>query len=127
MIMLLSSDYQILIQLIQCEIWPDSSIGTKNAIDQDLMQQDKNIVRLLSDCTTEGWTQMFKMAARQGLLAIAWDALEELQAEYGGLCRYVSGNKIRWALSIKNIEEVHLRQREALKELAGIFAESGMR
>lgn len=128
MIMLLSSDYQILIQLIQREIWPDSSIGTKNAIDQDLMQQDKNIVRLLSDCTTEGWTQMFKMAARQGLLAIAWDALEKLQAEHGGLCRGMSREtKIRWALSIKNIEEVHLRQREALKELAGIFAESGMR
>ena len=128
MIMLLSSDYQILIQLIQCEIWPDSSIGTKNAIDQDLMQQDKNIVRLLSDCTTEGWTQMFKMAARQGLLAIAWDALEKLQAEHGGLCRGMSREtRIRWALSIKNIEEVHLRQREALKELAGIFAESGMR
>lgn len=128
MIMLLSSDYQILIQLIQREIWPDSSIGTKNAIDQDLMQQDKNIVRLLSDCTTEGWTQMFKMAARQGLLAIAWDALEKLQAEHGGLCRGMSREtRIRWALSIKNIEEVHLRQREALKELAGIFAESGMR
>lgn len=128
MIMLLSSDYQILIQLIQREIWPDSSIGTKNAIDQDLMQQDKNIVRLLSDCTTEGWTQMFKMAARQGLLAIAWDALEKLQAEHGGLCRGMSREtRIRWALSIKHIEKVHLRQREALKELAGIFAESGMR
>ncbi len=128
MIMLLSSDYQILIQLIQREIWPGSSIGTKVHHDQALMQQDKNIVRLLSDCTTEGWTQMFKMAARQGLLAIAWDALEELQAEYGGLCRGMSREtKIRWALSIKNIEEVHLRQREALKELAGIFAESGMR
>jgi hypothetical protein len=128
MIMLLSSDYQILIQLIQREIWPGSSIGTKVHHDQAVMQQDKNIVRLLSDCTTEGWTQMFKMAARQGLLAIAWDALEELQAEYGGLCRGMSREtKIRWALSIKNIEEVHLRQREALKELAGIFAESGMR
>ena len=128
MIMLLSSDYQILIQLIQREIWPGSSIGTKDAIDQAVMQQDKNIVRLLSDYSAEGWTQMFKMAARQGLLAIAWDALEKLQAEHGGLCRGMSREtKIRWALSIKNIEKVHLRQREALKELAGIFAESGMR
>jgi len=128
MIMLLSSDYQILIQLIQREIWPGSSIGTKVHHDQAVMQQDKNIVRLLSDCTTEGWTQMFKMAARQGLLAIAWDALEKLQAEHGGLCRGMSREtRIRWALSIKHIEKVHLRQREALKELAGIFAESGMR
>lgn len=128
MIMLLSSDYQILIQLIQREIWPGSSIGTKVHHDQAVMQQDKNIVRLLSDCTTEGWTQMFKMAARQGLLAIAWDAVEKLQAEHGSLCRGLSREtKIRWALSIKHIEEVHLRQREALKELAGIFAESGMR
>lgn len=128
MIMLLSSDYQILIQLIQREIWPGSSIGTKVHHDKAVMQQDKNIVRLLSDCTAEGWTQMFKMAARQGLLAIAWDALEKLQAEHGGICRGMSREtKIRWALSIKNIEEVHLRQREALKELAGIIAESGMR
>lgn len=128
MIMLLSSDYQILIQLIQREIWPGSSIGTKVHHDQAVMQQDKNIVRLLSDCTTEGWTQMFKMAARQGLLAIAWDALEKLQAEHGGICRDMSREtRIRWALSIKHIEKVHLRQREALKELAGIFAESGMR
>lgn len=128
MIMLLSSDYQIFIQLIQREIWPGSSIGTKDAIDQAVMQQDKNIVRLLSDYSADRWTRLFKEAARQGLLAIAWDALEELQAEYGGLCRGMSREtKIRWALSIKNIEEVHLRQREALKELAGIFAESGMR
>ena len=128
MIMLLSSDYQILIQLIQREIWPGSSIGTKDAIDQAVMQQDKNIVRLLSDYSADRWMRLFKEAARQGLLAIAWDALEKLQAEHGGLCRGMSREtKIRWALSIKNIEEVHLRQREALKELAGIFAESGMR
>jgi hypothetical protein len=128
MIMLLSSDYQILIQLIQREIWPDSSIGTKNAIDQDLMQQDKNIVRLLSDYSADRWMRLLKEAARQGLLAIAWDALEKLQAEHGGLCRGMSREtRIRWALSIKHIEKVHLRQREALKELAGIFAESGMR
>ena len=128
MIMLLSSDYQILIQLIQREIWPDSSVGTKNAIDQDLMQQDKNIVRLLSGYSADEWTRLFKAAARQGQLAIAWDAVEKLQAEHGSLCRGLSREtKIRWALSIKHIEEVHLRQREALKELAGIFAESGMR
>ena len=128
MIMLLSSDYQILIQLIQREIWPGSSIGTKDAIDQAVMQQDKNIVRLLSDYSADRWMRLLKEAARQGLLAIAWDALEKLQAEHGGLCRGMSREtKIRWALSIKNIEEVHLRQREALKELAGIFAESGMR
>ena len=128
MIMLLSSDYQILIQLIQREIWPGSSIGTKDAIDQAVMQQDKNIVRLLSDYSADRWMRLLKEAARQGLLAIAWDALEKLQAEHGGLCRGMSREtRIRWALSIKNIEEVHLRQREALKELAGIFAESGMR
>ncbi len=128
MIMLLSSDYQILIQLIQCEIWPDSSIGTKDAIDQAVMQQDKNSVRLLSDYSADRWMRLFKEAARQGLLAIAWDALEKLQAEHGGLCRGMSREtRIRWALSIKHIEKVHLRQREALKELAGIFAESGMR
>lgn len=128
MIMLLSSDYQILIQLIQREIWPGSSIGTKVHHDQAVMQQDKNIVRLLSDYSADRWMRLLKEAARQGLLAIAWDALEKLQAEHGGLCRGMSREtKIRWALSIKNIEEVHLRQREALKELAGIFAESGMR
>ena len=128
MIMLLSSDYQILIQLIQRKIWPDSSIGTKNAIDQDLIQQDKNIVRLLSGYSADEWTRLFKAAARQGLLAIAWDAVEKLQAEHGSLCRGLSREtKIRWALSIKHIEEVHLRQREALKELAGIFAELGIR
>ena len=128
MIMLLSSDYQILIQLIQREIWPGSSIGTKDAIDQAVMQQDKNIVRLLSDYSADRWMRLLKEAARQGLLAIAWDALEKLQAEHGGLCRGMSREtKIRWALSIKHIEKVHLRQREALKELAGIFAESGMR
>lgn len=128
MIMLLSSDYQILIQLIQREIWPGSSIGTKDAIDQAVMQQDKNIVRLLSDYSADRWMRLLKEAARQGLLAIAWDALEKLQAEHGGLCRGMSREtRIRWALSIKHIEKVHLRQREALKELAGIFAESGMR
>jgi len=128
MIMLLSSDYQILIQLIQREIWPGSSIGTKVHHDQAVMQQDKNIVRLLSDYSADRWMRLFKEAARQGLLAIAWDALEKLQAEHGGLCRGMSREtRIRWALSIKHIEKVHLRQREALKELAGIFAESGMR
>ncbi len=128
MIMLLSSDYQILIQLIQREIWPGSSIGTKVHHDQAVMQQDKNIVRLLSDYSADRWMRLLKEAARQGLLAIAWDALEKLQAEHGGLCRGMSREtRIRWALSIKHIEKVHLRQREALKELAGIFAESGMR
>jgi len=137
MAMPLSSDYQILIQLIQFEVRPDLSIGAKDSHDNINLQQDYNIVRLLSDYSVSQWQQLFNAAARQGLLAIVWDALDKLQTgpayvertTWQGVAEHqkMMELRIRWTLSVRHIVDVHRRQREALKELVGIFAESGMR
>lgn len=150
MAMRLSPDYQLLIRLVNHEFWPGASIGTNDPHDHAVMLHDNNIVRLLSDYSAEQWQRLFKAAARQGVLAIAWDALEKLQAGHGvpvvasdKACEEIAGEgktrqsaakqqkmrelKIRWGLSVRYIQEVNHLQREALKELAGIFAESGIR
>jgi hypothetical protein len=133
----LSSEYQILIHLIQREIRPGVSIGAEDPHDKTILQQNKNIVRLLSDYSISQLQQLFKAAARQGLLAIVWDALGKLHAGPGcaeGTTRQNVAEQqkmrklwISWELSVRHIEEVQRRQREALKELVGIFAESGIR
>ncbi len=122
MAMLLSPDYQILTQLVKHEIWPGTTIGT-----------EENIVRLLSAYSFEQWKSLFTVAARQGVLAIAWDALNSLyfsgknvDSASGCSAEEFRELRIRWELSANRIREVQLRQREVLKELAIIFAESGI-
>jgi len=130
--MLLSPEYQLLISLVKSEIWPEENPGKDNCIlDTSL------ICKQITDLQAEGWAILFEQAARQGLLAIVWDALDKLNAGPGytemttrlSVAEHQEMTKlrIRWALNIKKIEDVHDRQWMVLKELAGIFAESGMR
>lgn len=115
----LSPEYQLLISLVKSEIWPGENL------------------RQIADLQAADWAILFEQAARQGLLAIVWDALDKLHAGPGYAERTTRLSvaehqemmklRIRWALSIKKIESVHDRQWMVLKELAGIFAESGMR
>ena len=83
--------------------------------------------RLTSDdaeqLRTADWQAIYHMAARQGLLAVLWDAVAQLPKG----CLPPRELKLRWALSAEGIAERYGRQRVVAVELAGRGSEAGLR
>lgn len=80
---------------------------------------------------TEGrinWNDVFRLAKRQGVLAIVWSAVCRL-AEGGVLApeqQPPRNIKLQWALSAENIEKRYHRQRQLASKLAEAYAAEGI-
>lgn len=68
----------------------------------------------------DGWERLMRLAARQGVLAVAYDGLPVRYAERG----LTKEQWIRWALSVKQIEANHKRRQSALLNLSGILGQN---
>ncbi|TVR75540.1 MAG: hypothetical protein EA408_00195 [Marinilabiliales bacterium] len=84
--------------------------------------QNENEECIVCKLTNEEWQSLFDCAARQGVLALAFDTLPEREA-MPGLTKELF---IRWGLSAKRIEDRNRRQVEALKELIAVFRKEGI-
>jgi len=75
------------------------------------------------------WPKIYALAARQGVLAVAWDGLRRLEA--GGLiaAREAIDKKLslQWAYNVYNIERRYLRQQNAAAALNDILGNEGAR
>ena len=69
------------------------------------------------------WGALFKLAAKQGVIAIAWEGVEQLTRE--GLLRAEQlperTLKLQWALSIENIVKRYRRQEALIGKLATFY------
>lgn len=90
-------------------------------------------VALTGNCTTltttPDWPQLYKMAAEQGVAAIAWDGVQRLIRE-GVITEDMlpdKATKLRWALHVENTERQYDKQHKAILKLADIYAEHGIR
>ena len=72
--------------------------------------------------TSQEWQSLIDCAARQGVMALAFDALPGREA-MPGLTKELF---IRWGLSAKRIEDRNRRQVDALKELIAAFRKEGI-
>lgn len=71
----------------------------------------------------EEWERLMRLAARQGVLAVAWDGLSGSHNAAG----LTKEQRIRWGLSVKQIEANHTYQRRALLNLTRLFEGNDIR
>ena len=69
------------------------------------------------------WEALFRLAARQGVLAVVYDAVSLLPKEN----RPPRNLNLQWALSVENIENRYCMQLANGAELAGLWTAAGFR
>lgn len=75
------------------------------------------------------WDRVYHLAAAQGVLAIVWDGIAELhRVGIMDTTRVIPRElRLKWALSVENIEKRYMKQRSALAHLSHILAEHDIR
>lgn len=74
------------------------------------------------------WPAVYRLAAAQGVLAVAWDGLQRL-IEEGVIPADRQPDralKIRWAYNVAQIEQKYGRQRSAIAKLAALYGAHGI-
>lgn len=72
--------------------------------------------------SAEEWQGLFRMSAKQGVLAIVYDVVSQLPKE----CQPPRQINLQWALSVEAIENRHIMQRKTSALLANLWAERGI-
>jgi hypothetical protein len=73
--------------------------------------------------SAEQWEELYRLAARQGVLAIVYDVVSKLPQNL----QPPRNLNIRWALGVEAIERRYNQQLAVSSELADLFAERGIR
>lgn len=77
--------------------------------------------------TTIAWAEVYKLARKQGVLAIAFDGLMRLfEADEAFAKSFPQSLKLQWINAVFSIEQRYERQREVCAELAEKWAEQGV-
>lgn len=104
---------QILLQLLYAALNPHAELGVSKAA--------------LFDTETD-WSEVCRYAARQGVLAIAWEGLNRLINE-GVIAPNQQPSRelrLKWAFSVERIEQRYRKQRKAMVRLAKIYGQEGI-
>ncbi len=72
--------------------------------------------------TDEDWVRCHALAAEQGVMAVAWDAVTALPYEL----QPPKPLKIRWALAVEKYTETYRRYCKTIKELSDFYAAHGI-
>lgn len=75
------------------------------------------------------WDEVFRYSAAQGVMAIVWDGLMELQ-QCGVIDKSIAPSReqrLRWAYNVEQIEKRYRKQLSALTQLSRILAEHDIR
>ncbi len=76
-----------------------------------------------SGCSGKDWELCFSLASEQGVMAIAWDAVNALPKEL----QPGKPLRIRWGLAVENYSETYSRYCRTISELSDFYAENGIR
>lgn len=99
-----------------------AGLGTGKAPDNELLRHESG--NLPTD-----WKQLYKTAAKQGVLAVAWDGLDFLikngAVQSGQMPP--KGIMMNWAVNVEQIEQRYSKQRDALVHLAGFYGRHGIK
>lgn len=75
------------------------------------------------------WPQVYRLSARQGVAAIAWDGLQRLASE-GAISPEQApdrATKLQWALAAERTKEQYLKHRRTIVRLATIYTEADIK
>lgn len=74
------------------------------------------------------WPKIYALAARQGVLAVAWDGLQSICRgnRLDSECRPDKALELKWAYNVRIIEQRYARQQRAAQHLAKILAEENI-
>lgn len=75
--------------------------------------------RNVSDAT---WVQCYKLAARQGVMAMAWDGIQMLPGE----CPLPRALKLTWAVAVEEYEKKYTHYCSVAAELSELYARHGI-
>lgn len=64
------------------------------------------------------WTQCYRLAARQGVMALAWDGIQQLPGE----CPLPRALKLTWAMAVEQYEETYKHYCRTAAELSAFYA-----
>jgi hypothetical protein len=76
------------------------------------------------------WEAVYRMSARQGVLALAWDAVQRSEAyanAKGSSLSIPRGLRLQWALGAEAVEARFEKQKKAAQELVKLFAPHGIK
>lgn len=93
-----------------------AGLGTGKTTDDEFLRHEG--ASLATD-----WKQVYKTAAKQGVLAVAWDGLCSL-IKSGAIHNEQmppKGIMMNWAVNVEQIEQRYSKQRDALVRLAGFY------
>lgn len=77
---------------------------------------------LFANYSVEQWTELYRLAARQGVLAIVYDVISQQPKEL----QPPRNLNIQWALSVDNIHNYFSAQYKAADDLAELFKSNGI-
>lgn len=72
--------------------------------------------------SADAWKKLYKRAAEQGVLAVAYDAIQGLPAEM----QPPRGLRLQWAVNVEQIEQRYAKQERAIEQLACFYAGHGL-
>ena len=72
--------------------------------------------------TAKEWEQCYRMACKQGVMAIAWDGVMKLPKEL----QPPVGIKIQWAMAVEKYEKQYLRYCRTIESLSQFYKENGI-
>ena len=72
--------------------------------------------------TAKEWEQCYRMACKQGVMAIAWDGVMKLPKEL----QPPVGIKIQWAMAVEKYEMQYLRYCRTIESLSQFYKENGI-
>ncbi len=70
----------------------------------------------------ENWKQCYRLAARQGVMALAWDGVVTLP----GHLQPPRALKLTWGMAVQNYEAKYARYCRVIQELSAFYAEHGI-
>lgn len=76
-----------------------------------------------ADLKADEWKQLYQTSAEQGVLALVFDAVQQLSAEH----QPPRSLKLQWAVSVQQIEQRYAKQLRLASELAQIYHDRGIK
>ena len=92
------------------------------ALNADYVHTSKSIA-------CDNWAKVYRMAAQQGVAAIAWDGVQRLIND-GAITNEQApdrATKLQWALTVDITEKQYHKQHNAIIKLADIYADEGIK
>ncbi len=80
-------------------------------------------VSLLESCTESDWNECYRIAVKQGVMAIAWDAIVAIPYELQPPKRL----KINWGLAVENYSRTYHRYCAVADQLAKFYDSNGIK